>query len=117
MKRIPTLLVWGDRDGTVSLSSATKLKRRLRGAELVVVPGGGHWVFGETPAESNRIVLEWLGRHPVSTPRVGAVPSCLSCQKDEGALPLCGGYRLGVSWGSFTSWGMCYRASLRARGR
>jgi 4,5:9,10-diseco-3-hydroxy-5,9,17-trioxoandrosta-1(10),2-diene-4-oate hydrolase len=70
LKRVPTLLVWGDRDCTVSLSSATKLKRRLRGAELIVVPGGGHSVFEETPAEANRIMLEWLGRHPVSTPRV-----------------------------------------------
>jgi pimeloyl-ACP methyl ester carboxylesterase len=71
VRRIPTLLVWGDRDCTVSLSSANKLKRKLRGSELVVVPGGGHSVFVETPAESNRIVLEWLGRHPVSTLRLG----------------------------------------------
>ena len=67
VKRVPTLLVWGDRDCTVGLSSAIKLKRKLRAAELVVVPGGGHSVFEEAPAESNRIVLEWLGRHPVST--------------------------------------------------
>jgi pimeloyl-ACP methyl ester carboxylesterase len=70
VKRIPTLLVWGDRDCTVSLSSGIRLKRKLRASELVVVPGGGHSVFEETPAESNRIMLEWLGRHPMSTPRL-----------------------------------------------
>ena len=69
VKRIPTLLVWGDRDYTVSLSSGVKLKRRLHGSELIVVPGGGHSVFEETPEESNRIMVEWLGRHSSSTPR------------------------------------------------
>jgi pimeloyl-ACP methyl ester carboxylesterase len=62
VKRTPMLLVWGDEDRTVSLSSAVKLHRKLRGSELVVVPGGGHGVFEETPEEANRIMLEWLSR-------------------------------------------------------
>ena len=37
--RIPTLLVWGDRDCTVSLSSGIRLHRRLPASELIVVPG------------------------------------------------------------------------------
>jgi 4,5:9,10-diseco-3-hydroxy-5,9,17-trioxoandrosta-1(10),2-diene-4-oate hydrolase len=78
VKRIPTLLVWGDRDCTVSLSSAVKLKRKLRGSELIVLPGGGHSVFEETPEESNRIVLEWLGRNPLSTPRLCGLPRAAS---------------------------------------
>lgn len=69
VKRIPALLVWGDRDRTVEPSSAIQLKRRLSGSELIVVPGGGHAVFEEMPEEANRIVLEWLGRQPLSTPR------------------------------------------------
>jgi len=79
VRRIPTLLVWGDRDCTVSLSSAAKLKRKLRGSELVVLPGAGHAVFEESPEESNRIMLEWLDRHSMATPplrdqpRAGAV--------------------------------------------
>ena len=67
--RIPTLLVWGDRDFTVSLTSAVKLKRKLRGSELIVLPGVGHASFEETPEQANRIVLEWLERHPWSTQR------------------------------------------------
>ena len=69
VKRTPTLLVWGERDCTVSLSSAFKLKRKLRGSELIVLPGGGHAVFEETPEQANRIVLEWLGRSSLSTHR------------------------------------------------
>ncbi len=72
--QIPTLLVWGDRDCTVSLSSAVQLHRRLRASELIVLPGVGHSVFEETPEESNRIMLEWLGRHSLSAPRLRDLP-------------------------------------------
>jgi pimeloyl-ACP methyl ester carboxylesterase len=68
VKRIPMLLVWGDRDCTVSLNSAVQLNRKLQNAELLVVPGGGHSVFEDRPEESNRIMLEWLERHPLSKP-------------------------------------------------
>ena len=68
VKRVPTLLVWGDRDCTVSLDSAVKLKRKLRSSDLIVLPGGGHAVFEETPEPVNQLVLEWLGRHPLSAP-------------------------------------------------
>jgi len=69
VNRIPTLLVWGDRDCTLSLSSGARLHRKLRGSELVVLPGAGHAAFEEKPEESNRIVLEWLSLHPLSTAR------------------------------------------------
>jgi 4,5:9,10-diseco-3-hydroxy-5,9,17-trioxoandrosta-1(10),2-diene-4-oate hydrolase len=69
VKRIPTLLVWGDLDRTVSAGSALKLHRKLRGSELIVLPGRGHGTFEETPEEANRIMLEWLGRHPLSSAR------------------------------------------------
>jgi pimeloyl-ACP methyl ester carboxylesterase len=62
VRRIPTLLVWGDQDCTVSLSSAVKLNRKLRGSELIVLPGRGHAAFEEAPEEANRIMLGWLDR-------------------------------------------------------
>ena len=69
VKLVPILLVWGDHDCTVSLKSAVKLHHKLLASELIVLPGVGHTVFEEMPEESNRIMLEWLGRHPLSTPR------------------------------------------------
>jgi pimeloyl-ACP methyl ester carboxylesterase len=66
--RVPTLLVWGDRDCTVSLTSGIKLNRKLRRSELIVIPGGTHSVFQEIPNEANRVMLEWLVRHPLSAP-------------------------------------------------
>ena len=74
VRRIPTLLVWGDCDCTVSLSSGIKLRRILRASELIVVPGCGHSVFEETPEVANRIMLEWLARHPLPAPRLRDVP-------------------------------------------
>jgi hypothetical protein len=70
LKRFPILLVWGDRDCTVSFSSAIQLKRKLRASELIVLPSYGHSVFEENPEESNRIMLEWLGRDSLSTSRL-----------------------------------------------
>jgi hypothetical protein len=46
----------------VSLSSAVKLNRKLRGSELIVLPGRGHAAFEEAPEEANRIMLGWLDR-------------------------------------------------------
>ncbi len=65
VKRTPTLLVWGDCDCTVSLDSGVKLSRKLRNSELAVLPLGGHSVFEEMPEASNRIMLDWLARHPI----------------------------------------------------
>jgi pimeloyl-ACP methyl ester carboxylesterase len=77
VRRFPMLLVWGDCDRTVSLSSAMQLRRKLRAAKLVVVPGYGHAVFEEAPEEANRIMLEWLGRDllPARHRRAHRVPS------------------------------------------
>jgi pimeloyl-ACP methyl ester carboxylesterase len=69
LKKTPLLLVWGDLDCTVSLSSAFKLNRKLRHSKLIVLPGYGHAVFEETPERANRIVLDWLDSHPLTTLR------------------------------------------------
>jgi 4,5:9,10-diseco-3-hydroxy-5,9,17-trioxoandrosta-1(10),2-diene-4-oate hydrolase len=59
IKRIPSLIVWGDRDPVVELQSAHKLQRALE-AEMAVMPGVGHLPYEETPEEFNRIVLDYL---------------------------------------------------------
>jgi pimeloyl-ACP methyl ester carboxylesterase len=56
----PTLLIWGDRDRAVGLSSAQKLQRKLRSSSLVVLPGVGHIPFEEMPEACNRTVCDWL---------------------------------------------------------
>lgn len=87
LKRVRALLVWGDRDYTVSLSSGIKLKRRLRASELVVIPGGGHSVFEENPEAANQAMLKWLRRHPWSAPRPRNLPRVVPGTRGAAALP------------------------------
>jgi pimeloyl-ACP methyl ester carboxylesterase len=57
---LPALLVWGDRDLAVPVSSAERLCREFRIAELAVIRGTGHLPYEEDPAEFNRIVCGFL---------------------------------------------------------
>jgi len=66
VERVPTLLIWGSCDCMVSLTSAIQLYLTMSSSELLVVPGG-HSIFEDRAEESNRIIIEWLGRHLLST--------------------------------------------------
>jgi len=62
VSHIPTLLLWGERDGAVYISSAQQLMSRLQHAELHVFPGAGHLPGEEVPEQFNRVVTEFLMR-------------------------------------------------------
>lgn len=62
VQEIPTLLVWGEKDGAVYLSSATELMKRLHHAELKVIADAGHLPFEEQPQEFNSVVSDFLKR-------------------------------------------------------
>ncbi len=57
---IPTLLMWGDRDPAVYVSSLEPLARFFRNAKKVVFPGVGHLPYEECPEEFNRELLKFL---------------------------------------------------------
>jgi pimeloyl-ACP methyl ester carboxylesterase len=59
---VPSLLIWGTRDGAVDLRSAEKLRRSLPASELKLIEGAGHLPFEETPDEFNRLVLDFVDR-------------------------------------------------------
>lgn len=67
VRGLPVLLLWGDRDGAVYLSSAQQLLNRLRLAELRVIPTAGHLPYEELPDEFNRLVNEFLIKLPDKT--------------------------------------------------
>jgi hypothetical protein len=92
VKRTPTLLVWGDRDCTISLSSAVNLKRKLRASELIVLPSGGHSV------RRSRTASCWNGLAAIHCRlRVCATcPELPLLPERPGAPPLPGVYRLRV---------------------
>ncbi|MCI0779318.1 MAG: alpha/beta fold hydrolase [Chloroflexi bacterium] len=60
--RTPTLLVWGSRDPLFPIEDARRAARVLRGAELLVVEGSGHWPYLEAPETFNPALLGFLGR-------------------------------------------------------
>jgi pimeloyl-ACP methyl ester carboxylesterase len=59
MARIPSLLIWGDRDNVVELESAAKLQKAL-GSELAILKGVGHLPYEEAPEQFNSLLSEYL---------------------------------------------------------
>jgi pimeloyl-ACP methyl ester carboxylesterase len=62
----PTLVISGDADVMVSAENSRILASRIPGAELVILPGGGHGFRIEYAEETNRAVRDFLRRHPAS---------------------------------------------------
>jgi len=61
ISHFPTLLIWGERDTAVSLSSAQRLREQFRHGELVVFDGVGHLPYEELPEQFNQAVVQFLG--------------------------------------------------------
>ncbi|MCC6537576.1 MAG: alpha/beta fold hydrolase [Bryobacterales bacterium] len=57
----PVLIVAGDRD-TSGVEEAVRVFRAIPGAQLYIVPGTGHFTFGERPEWMNRVTEEFLNR-------------------------------------------------------
>jgi proline iminopeptidase len=57
----PTLVVAGDRDFVAPPAAARAIAEAVADAELVVVPGAGHFVFVEAPEAFREAVLAFVG--------------------------------------------------------
>lgn len=58
--RIPTLLVWGDRDAISPVAVGEHLQRRFPNATLEIVPGGDHDVAATHADHVARLISRWL---------------------------------------------------------
>ena len=58
--RLPTLLLWGERDPLVPLAYAKQMHELIAGSKLVVVPEAGHIPMWENAEFFNRELLEFL---------------------------------------------------------
>jgi haloalkane dehalogenase len=58
---VPTLLLWGENDAFAPLSGAHRFEREIEGAELVVVPDSGHFVWETAPDLCIAEVAQFLG--------------------------------------------------------
>src|SRR5579859_6912533 len=58
--RAPTLVIFGDLDAPITLSSSEALAAGIPGARRVVVPGTAHLLNMEQPERFNQVVLNFL---------------------------------------------------------
>jgi 3-oxoadipate enol-lactonase len=63
--KTPTLVVHGSDERIVPIENAHLLAERIPGAEVHIVRGGRHMFFIEFRSEVNRVVKEFLARHPL----------------------------------------------------
>jgi pimeloyl-ACP methyl ester carboxylesterase len=71
----PALLIWGDHDTVVPLSTAAALQRHLAASELNVLEGSGHLLAEEAPEQCGRLICDWLARVDSEIPSQEAVQS------------------------------------------
>jgi pimeloyl-ACP methyl ester carboxylesterase len=64
LSKIPTLLVWGDKDRTVDPASAEPLQQHFQSAQIAIIEGAGHLPYEECPEEFTRIVTDFLNPLP-----------------------------------------------------
>lgn len=60
LKDIPTLLVWGDKDPAVYVSSMERLAQHFSNLQKVIFPGIGHLPYEECPEAFNRELIRFL---------------------------------------------------------
>ena len=60
LRDIPTLLIWGDKDPAVYVSSMSRLAQHFSNVQKVVFPGIGHLPYEECPEEFNRELIQFL---------------------------------------------------------
>jgi abhydrolase domain-containing protein 6 len=60
---VPVLLLWGERDRLLDISSAEVWKKGIPGAQLITYPELGHMPMLEDASRSSRDVLDFIAKH------------------------------------------------------
>jgi len=68
IQQYPTLLLWGELDSAVFLSSAYKLQKLMPSSTVLVMKGIGHLPYEEVPDDFDRILCDFYLRHEPPTP-------------------------------------------------
>ncbi len=64
--KAPTLIIQGSDDMAVPMANANVLASRIPNTEIAILKGLRHTFFVEGAQEANRIILDFLKRHPYS---------------------------------------------------
>ncbi len=76
--QIPTLILWGDRDETLSVAMGYKLAAELPNARLRIVRDSMHSLLWERPTVSAQLIRDFLGGRLDPGLRVAQVESQVS---------------------------------------
>jgi pimeloyl-ACP methyl ester carboxylesterase len=66
--RVPTLIIWGDRDRLIPPVYAERFHRDIAGSQLIMFPGLGHVPHEEAPAATAAAFLVFLDSAPFTAP-------------------------------------------------
>jgi 3-oxoadipate enol-lactonase len=69
---VPTLLVWGDRDGLFRVDVGKRMAERIPGANFVTLSGAAHAVTWERPGALAAQLEEFVDRHSQGAESAGA---------------------------------------------
>jgi len=58
--KIPTLILWGEKDDVLPLKDAYYIKEKIRGSELKIIPGAKHSPHRETPEELVEAIISFF---------------------------------------------------------
>jgi pimeloyl-ACP methyl ester carboxylesterase len=70
--KIPVLVCWGGDDAWIPPAKGHELASRIPGARLRLIPGAGHLVQEDAPAELTEALLTFLGENIESGPSAGS---------------------------------------------
>jgi pimeloyl-ACP methyl ester carboxylesterase len=59
--RVPTLVIWGERDQALLTGNLDGLDRFVPDLTIHRIPDGSHWVVNEQPERVNRLIRDYLG--------------------------------------------------------
>ncbi len=57
---VPALILWGETDPFAFVPSAYRFEKELPGSKLVIVEGGGHFVWEDDPERTTRETVDFL---------------------------------------------------------
>ena len=60
--RVPTLVIWGERDHALLLGNLEGLERQAQDLRVIRIPEGSHWVVHEQPARIAGLIRAFIGR-------------------------------------------------------
>ncbi len=58
--KLPTLVIWGEKDAVTPLTEGKLIAKAISGAKLVVVKNAGHFLFLEKPNEFIKLIKEFI---------------------------------------------------------